>query len=1770
MNSVKTLKNTELQAIYKKSKASTEDVPGWKVFIFLHQDFFWRTVISILVTFTYLMRSTEYSFKVSMEYYEYLEYLNSCIYFVDTLSATLHYSMPKTRKLRHGEKRKLFFLVIDYFTLIPFYTMYMYFVFDFSGPFGKIIVHLRLNVCLRIYHLYYLFSETRYWVYKIKIYFILTLIKIIILYVIFTHLFCCLNFINKSHALQEQCLKDSISCIIEGELYILALFCQTQISETNFYPMTVENAFDTITFFFGFYFTYGCTLPLLFFTFFNYGLEYLNFSNKYNQLKMILRNWTSNKAVENKIIDYYELVRKYGESKNKPEIINYFPLCLQKNIFCEIYWEALRHSDLFEDLSLGCKRSLALCMTTRFILPNTTLLKMNALKYKFMYLESGLLQIMAQENDASPVLSLSDGTVLGELSIFLQLKSKAVLRTAKLCIIHFLSYKSFLKAMIYYPKEMKKINKKIKYRLKLARTIHKSKAIIHYQTSTESDKAKEKADIKWLKQQYKSIKELHMANQREILAEEKLIIRQDKQVKPTEFKTQLGYTSIFLRLLVINDEVVNKYEAVCLRTKCPWLIDPNAKFLKTWNHIVITVSFLIGVMFPIFIGWYSKVPSSLLNFSSFVIVIYIIDLGFLIFTGIKIKNTLITKFETLIFYRFTTLTFYINVIAAIPFDAIANMLLSADHEMYRSGLFFLIYFLKFYIFVKAFHVWCYEKNSKPFKTVFFKNLAFLAILTYWASMVFKLTGVECVFFTCSQNDWYRVFERAMGPQYKDYASVFLVIFLVFNLSQTIFTSDSKISILIYIVALFIFRINFLVWRAEIFSAFVLERFHLVKYNRLSQLVADFVSDRQVKGRITKRVINTLLFQWQFDKGNYISEENRILDNLPRYVLDQLDQATIYETIHKCKLFKMENESLKKDLLKFCHRLTLPVNSILTTFGTQSMTLYIIHKGYVQMNSFLENDKIHNIATPFYKKSGTIFPILIAFNQYPSVLNVRTITDCELLVLRLEDFLSTLIKHNIFKDFVDAVKTTDLNTLANASPGLSIVDANNVKIPEKKLNLFKKFKLIDTLVQYIILGRAIDSRGKRYIYWECFRLLSFAFELLAWPLIFGMLSIYEKPKKALIFFLVFLESFTWIDFFLKMKVAFYNQKGIYVTHPFRTFTHYITTTFFTDLLGTVPYFHILYLIKINKYNYHWTMFMTHMLLRITGWYKFFSLFNYISSITILTFKVEFLHFLFLIIVLLNWYINCLIYAFNSGFHFHYLNRKDPVAINYYKIVFTSLRYLARGKYSFNMLNAITMLNVISVPLVSWVSEIVLYSFYTMNFVAFYWRFSDYHYYLKSFQKFLNGEKIEDMFIKEAVDHYEHVWILHKGIDFKSVFSKFPAILHEDLMMSVYEQTWNYVSCFSKANNSFYRILSAAVVEVYLKKGSIILFEKQVNGIIYFVHEGQCYVNKKLMTLNRGTIFGNIQGEDVMKNTITAKTHVTLLKIDSGIFFKLMDNFIQTKHLFEAEIKKYEDFVAGLLEDTTEEIFYDVTIEKTNEKNAESKFEPIKKTTSAVSRDSQYHSLSESRHRKRGRMFNPFSVTSSSLHVVFFIVSILTVVLIPIFIGLRYFTAWSITVIYMLDAIWIVKIIVTLRTPVVDSKTGLLIYEGKKIFYNYLFQTGGLPCDILCVLPLEVVRIIVNLIINDKNFFCFIYFYYLLRTLRIFYIKKIFNKLKKKLAVKAPTRLFIIFMLNLFYVNTFTCISVIFKDLDGDNLKNCDYRYTIEKMTFFKTEYNCVVR
>lgn len=336
----------------------------------------------------------------------------------------------------------------------------------------------------------------------------------------------------------------------------------------------------------------------------------------------------------------------------------------------------------------------------------------------------------------------------------------------------------------------------------------------------------------------------------------------------------------------------------------------------------------------------------------------------------------------------------------------------------------------------------------------------------------------------------------------------------------------------------------------------------------------YLSILKVPNMIQNQVKYFLTQQWYYYSGNV---ENQSFDYLSSRIIYQAKTQRYFDILKQQVIFSPLPKRAINELAVKCKPIFCPTNNNFLTRGAVVEHMYIIEEGTLE-ESMSYKDWVRYIC------SGVNFCLIEMFLEKRSHLTYKAVTDAIIISISKKDIDDVFYKWN--KPLSHHLKTT-VNKFAQSTEVFRIFNETfkekEEKVAKTKFKSWKTFSkhkknksCIDynrslkksyqlRICKYFMMRRTILPDGQFIKKYEiCFSVI-LIFSIIAHS---SMLLIMDLSHYSL-FLYIFFFIFGLVDMFLRFHMAYYNEQGILVTHPWCTAKNYITTSFLIELIALAP-------------------------------------------------------------------------------------------------------------------------------------------------------------------------------------------------------------------------------------------------------------------------------------------------------------------------------------------------------------------------------------------------------------------------------------------------------------------------------------------------------------------------------------------------------------------------------------------------------------------------
>ena len=352
--------------------------------------------------------------------------------------------------------------------------------------------------------------------------------------------------------------------------------------------------------------------------------------------------------------------------------------------------------------------------------------------YIELFVFSDWLQILSAEDDESPIMSFSSGTLIGEVYCLMCLNSKVNVRSASYCELQTLSINNLYNIVLSHPEIKCHIVQKLSTRINTA----KFEKEFHEMNSSmvKSDGIQYSLD-----KEFRKVK----CNWRDVCNVEKYDTNTFNKAHDANFY------SANLDLLALSDKTDLQVNSICLRNRCPFIIDPVRGFYKFCNFMVLVSVMCQGIVIPKALFFSRTLTYSDLTFCFIMDIFYFLDIYLQVSSVVKTKHTLLTNFTQILILRVKEVPFLIDFIASFPLDYIAYAMYADMYVVAICKLFKLLKMYKVYTSINAYQD---KISANTIMVAICKYTLMYFYTVYWLTCL--MYGVSCGYDGCEPHSWF--------------------------------------------------------------------------------------------------------------------------------------------------------------------------------------------------------------------------------------------------------------------------------------------------------------------------------------------------------------------------------------------------------------------------------------------------------------------------------------------------------------------------------------------------------------------------------------------------------------------------------------------------------------------------------------------------------------------------------------------------------------------------------------------------------------------------------------------------------------------------------------------------------------------------------------------------------------------------------------------------------------------------------------------------------
>ncbi|XP_075977962.1 uncharacterized protein LOC142977760 [Anticarsia gemmatalis] len=1422
----------------------------------------------------------------------YYWYFADIIYSIDTLLHITHRQVTDKAMRREHLPKSAFLLLLDLLSLIPFFRL---FVQEFCPPaqlWPNVLAYSEFLVIYRIWEYFELMTTHSY----TKMVLGFTLVSIISVncvstfWILLTYHGLCANcgknnldYDWRVFVLYKINETDSeVSTYIYATTFVATHLLRLMLDETL--PSTIlEFVLISLFMIVSYVIVNVIVIPK---AFAESMLRLRRVCSKYPAVQKIIgetrRRNSSLRAYKHVETYYTTMWKRRSGIVYMPEILEEIPRYLRLEIKQDLLWPLFYHSPTLRKTSNSFKRWLCESMSMSYKLPGEKFYGGSQCLSNLYYLKSGVVQLISADDGITPILSVTSGTILGDVNFLLpHRKRKVALRCLTYCELYYLTRDNLLKALHRFPEDRKIVMNSYIDRLNHAITLFACKRQLRGLDRNEDE------GIAWIKARWWEI--FNFINiYKKSSAERESQNYSARCELPRE--TSVYHCAKYLGQLVLCTDAQLQTKSMFVNDHFPWIISPYSAFSSVWKKIVIYAVIVTLCTTPVHITIeYS--PDWLLFVLVWTDVIYAADICVSLSTAVTIQENETPNFATVMFERCKSLNFILDILSALWLERIVI-------TIQKPELFYTVQFnrlIKIYIlFSSDYDKWNIRKN--PMVDVCRK------IILLHFSFTVIMSHIVCVINMDYQEITTEYFFGATLCSYANETncepvSAFLGVTLpwTYELIFPEFLPLKQIDVLIAIVVNYFAYIIYAYSKGRFLSYLYLKYRDATNYEYFVLNLKRFYEHYGIHKDLLKRLERYLICQYKYYKGIDVLHPNDFKHE-PFQIFWKVQGEVAEKIISDSKAFSHADPALIRELACASNYIIIPRKTILYLFGTQCKNVTWVAQGYIKSESHDENG---NVVVKHYQPGdmlsmGSVFFGKVAIKTYIAH------TECEILYIKTKDFFDIYKRYPVEWFFLDNC-ITEFKSEIDEVFRKFIIEYKSYQSKLRSKMYTKKSSLAS--VSYSeksdMNAKNFEEQRRSSPFEGTFWGLPESGFMQSWLLfrtIAAFISILNASLTAtsggrscwyFVLVMTFCDSIAWIDIVLKAALAYYDHRGVIITDKFRCLVNYLTRGFLTDFIGAMPWYSLIRAILYAELS-SGAVLNINTACKFTQIYILFSYFNYVSDMpTILKWQV--VNVLSMIAASQYLMTSCVDYLYEGTDLVNATLQKYcwvPKIFNLSEglldddslhLLFAQSIHLAEcgmlrinhGDFIIERTNYSLFAILFALGLIFW-----FITCYTLTILVLSFRGNTlFQHGVATLHNYLKNERVEGDIINKVITHFTYCWRRTKGINVQHIRNeRIGVVFRQDLTYFFYKKTYALLDTLIKGGENIQRQLASVSMNQYFLPGHEIMREMDLVPNVFVVHRGKVLLKKdghKIITLCKGDIFGQLIGRTLRPVMISAE-------------------------------------------------------------------------------------------------------------------------------------------------------------------------------------------------------------------------------------------------------------------------------------------------------------
>ena len=1192
----------------------------------------------------------------------------------------------------------------------------------------------------------------------------------------------------------------------------------------------------------------------------------------------------------------------------KEKFFSYISPALKFDVKFDMYWPVFKHSKLLRHLDVQFLRYLSSYFKQKFLMPGNYVYHATDIKDKMIYLVSGKILLMSEEDDQTPIMSLGSGTCLGESSLIISYFSNNSVQCKTFCEFYMLYKKDFIRVHQKYPEEYRKMKRSIEERYSDARINYNLMEIAKQKLNVQK-RTVDTFSMFWLKC---TLHRLLSRNAESTYRHEFQNIYLIDTLNTNIFN-RLIFTANFLSSMALTGRVEIDVDTVFVKSTFPCLLQPNSVVMVFWETVIVGFTIFLSIVIP-FVAFISNdIPDW------YRLVLIFSTLLFLVDTIVQLSRSFKTKqggvcadYKTVMYKRIQTFEFWLDLISSFPLEVFSPIILSKNEKKSTVHL----------SFNRLLKIWRIEKLFRLWEMNFNVNVGLIRYMKFTYINAYTVWLICCV-----NHDFHESYSTMMLL----FRSVQLVTGIGFNEEEVGGFNPllSVIDILTTIVTIFLY--------AHIASAFLLNGLSMIKVQQLYKDLKQILEVSHIM-EYHERLENYFNTQWIDNHCALIKYKTPVLLDLSEILYSEILNILIGDELREYPIFHDILEDVIIDMYKIMYYIVLPPKEFIIHSGDRAENIYILCRGTVEiLNSQSQHVK--------FVQDNLAINVLEVCLDIPSKNTVLMKTHCKFAVINHESFLKILSKYpSEWKIFQQAItessdlKEAERSSRSESRPISTVIgrDKSFMYFGYRKMNSFEEsdyFNPFDRLhlfsfIRFFLARTTLSPHGTFLYCWEISRCVlgiasSFLFFLR------GVLDDYP----AFTYTLYFLNATAFVDMYVRMHVCYYDPNGVLISHPLQTSKHYLSNGFFIDLWGALPldsfvrlgfnkeYFLLLLnkLLQMHRFVHFFSIKQSVSIARVSQWYG-------ILYIPIMMVLCNFCGCLLVILECDADVVNGTMFQFcrNDSVFAAYSSKEEimtPLRVHLYGMMIATSALTTVGMQGHKVNSNATRFLLIIYSIIGLYLTVFIYGKIITLYTYRQNTLLKYQELMMSLKKFLRRTNVDHNLRSNLIAHYEMKWKLGKALKVHELTQNIYSSLRLDLLYDYYGRQMCETSVFTTKKCHLYKSLIPYLSHDIITNGGYIITINDVRRYTYFIYNGVADViaadGTVTDTLYPGSIFGNLENTEACRQhfSIVAMSHAEILYVKPSTLHKILKYYPETAEEYQHLKTRYSTYIPSNLDTDT---------------------------------------------------------------------------------------------------------------------------------------------------------------------------------------------------------------------------------------------------------------